>query len=92
MQNRCRHDIMYTILYHTRSGSKITRLMSKVNLSYSQLKETLEYLQEGLMLDYHNQEKIYRATDSGKRFIAQYEQIKEILPGLEDESMLLGIF
>ena len=75
MKYRSRTEIIATILESVRSGSTKTKIMYKAYLSYSQMKEYLQFLQENKLMEYESGLQIYRITDKGIQFLTVYEDI-----------------
>ena len=89
MKYRSRMDIAAAILEIAQGGAIKTRIMYKAFLSFPQLKEYLELLQDGGLLDYVAEEKEYHATERGKRFLKMYKEVGQaILPaGIKKKKM-----
>ena len=49
--------------------------MYKAYLSYSQMKEYLQFIQENNLMEYESGAQIYRITDKGIQFLTVYEDI-----------------
>ncbi len=75
MKYRSRTEIIATILESVRSGSTKTKIMYKAYLSYSQMKEYLQFIQENNLMEYESGAQIYRITDKGIQFLTVYEDI-----------------
>jgi len=79
---RSRVDIIACILEHSNRTSRKTRLIYRCNLSLSQFKmyETC-LIDAGLLTKTRskNNIEIYETTEKGKRFLKDYEKIKETL-------------
>jgi predicted transcriptional regulator len=74
-------DIAADMLEVAQGGAIKTKIMYKAFLSFPQLKEYLELLQGGGLLDYVAEEKEYHATERGKRFLKMYKEVGQtILP------------
>ena len=77
MKYRSRTDITAQILEAANGGVTKTKIMYKAFLSYAQLKEYLAVLIENGLLEYIEEEQIYRTTEKGNRFLKIYNQIGE---------------
>jgi predicted transcriptional regulator len=79
---RSRMDIAAAILEIAQGGAIKTRIMYKAFLSFPQLKEYLELLQDGGLLDYVAEEKEYYTTEKGRQFLKMYKDVGQmIFPG-----------
>ena len=82
MKYRSRMDIAAAILEIAQGGAIKTRIMYKAFLSFPQLKEYLELLLDGGLLEYAEEEKEYYTTEKGKQFLKMYKDVgKMIFPG-----------
>ncbi|HEX6560771.1 MULTISPECIES: winged helix-turn-helix domain-containing protein [Nitrososphaera] len=82
MKYRSRMDIAAAILEIAQGGAIKTRIMYKAFLSFPQLKEYLELLQDGGLLDYVAEEKEYYTTEKGRQFLKMYKDVGQmIFPG-----------
>lgn len=79
MKYRSRTDIVGVILDTARDGALQTRIMYSACLSFSQIKEYLAMLLDQDMLEYSKEEKEYRTTDKGRRFLGMYGEIGHIM-------------
>ncbi len=77
MKHRSRIEIISQILETANGGvtSKI-KIMSKVNLSYTQLKEYLQVLTQNSLLGYDLDTQTFRTTEKGLRFLHIYNQME----------------
>ena len=77
MKHRSRIEIISQILETANGGvtSKI-KIMSKVNLSYAQLKEYLQVLTQNSLLSYDLDTQTFRTTEKGLRFLHIYNQME----------------
>ena len=58
-------------------GISKTRILYEVQLSFTQMKEYLKYLQQCDLLSFDKENRLYRTTDKGKKFLRlHYEMIK----------------
>jgi predicted transcriptional regulator len=78
---RGRFTIIYKILSYCQQPTAKTRIMTKCNLGYNNLKEYLKLLVSHDLLSSFDGEKgeLYRTSETGYRFIASYEQLIELL-------------
>lgn len=82
MKYRSRMDIAAAILEIAQGGAIKTRIMYKAFLSFPQLKEYLELLLDGGLLEYSEEEKEYYTTEKGKQFLKMYKEVGQmIFPG-----------
>jgi len=88
MKYRSRMDIAAAILDIAQGGTIKTRIMYKAFLSFPQLKEYLETLTDGGLLEYAKEEKLYNSTEKGKRFLKMYREVDRLIP---KENMLTKV-
>jgi predicted transcriptional regulator len=69
VRNRSRSDIVAEILDITLGGAAKTRIMQGAYLSFTQLKEYLTLLTDSGLLDYSEEERVYRTTQRGEYFL-----------------------
>ena len=50
-----------------------TRLTNEMQLSFTQIKEYLYYLQQYELIRYDKEKRVFRTTSNGKRFLMSYE-------------------
>ena len=79
MKYRSRTDIVALILEATKDGAAKTKIMYKAFLSYSQLKEYLSILLDRELIEYSENEQIFRITDKGRRFLYLYSKVMELI-------------
>jgi predicted transcriptional regulator len=79
---RDRQDIIVKILENALGSQGITktRIMYKVNLFYTQLKEYIPYLQRHELISYDTKRRIYRTTMKGTRVLELYNKMNELIP------------
>jgi predicted transcriptional regulator len=75
MKYRSRIDIIANMLEAAQDGAIKTKIMAEGFLSYPQLKEYLELLIDGGLLEYTNEEKKYRTTVKGRYFLRMYDEV-----------------
>lgn len=73
-------DIAAAILDLSQNGAIKTRIMYGAFLSFPQLKEYLDLLLKGGMLEYVKEEKTYHTTERGKHFIKRYAEFDAMVP------------
>ena len=80
MKNRSRSEIYRSILETANAdeGTNRTKLMYKSYLSFNQLKEYLETLQENGLIEYEVGMRRYRITDKGIRVLQLQNKMEEI--------------
>lgn len=80
MKYRSRMDIAAAILDIARGGSIKTRIMYNAFLSFPQLKEYLDLLLKGGLLEHDESGRTYNTTDKGRRFLKMYQEIDRMIP------------
>ena len=87
MKYRSRIDIISQILETANGGvtSKI-KIMSKVNLSYPQLKDYLMTLSDKDLLRYDLDTHTFKTTEKGLRFLHAYNQIDAMVKALAPQN------
>jgi predicted transcriptional regulator len=81
-------EIIYSILQSIGSGSGKTRMMYKAFLSYSQLKDYLEMLEEKNLVDYGQGSQKYTLTEKGIQFLNAYEKINELILSTDERNVI----
>jgi predicted transcriptional regulator len=76
---RSRMDIAAAILEIAQGGAIKTRIMYRAFLSFPQLKEYLELLLDGGLLEYVPEEKEYYTTEKGKHFLKMYKEVGQMI-------------
>jgi predicted transcriptional regulator len=87
MKNRSRYEVIAAILKAANKEETRTKIMYKAMLSNDQCKLYLDSLVgSGLIQEVQRDDKIaYRITQKGARFLAYYDQMKDLLPiGIEE--------
>jgi predicted transcriptional regulator len=82
MRNRSRSDIIPMILEAARVGATKTKIMYKAYLSYAQVIEYLEYLQQSDLLTCEECTQLYRPTEKGLKFLNLSNEINELTPDI----------
>ena len=73
-------DIAADILEIAKGGAIKTRIMYGAFLSFPQLKEYLDLLLKGGLLEYVKEERTYNTTERGKHFIKRYGEFDSMVP------------
>ena len=81
-------DIAAAILDTANGGAIKTKIMYSAFLSFPQLKEYLGLLTDGGLLDYEDEERVYKTTDKGRRFLKMYREVDSMIP---KENMLTKV-
>lgn len=78
---RDRLNIMAEIMEATKGSQLKTRIMYRVNLSFSQVNEYLSFLTERGFLRVHveNRKKFYETTAKGNIYIENYREMSNLL-------------
>ena len=63
-----------------RQGMTKTRLTNEMQLSFTQIKEYLYYLQQYGLVRYDEEKRVFRTTSKGKRFLKLYDEMTELAP------------
>jgi predicted transcriptional regulator len=79
MKYRSRTEIIALILGVATNGATKTRLMYGAYLSYAQIQEYLELLQENGLLMYEMGVQQYKLTEKGIQFLRSYDKISELI-------------
>ena len=86
MKYRSRSDIICLILQTANNGATKTRIMYGAYLSYSQLKEYLQFLLSKQLLKYEEGTGMYSLTAKGLQCMSTFEEMNEII-SLEGSSL-----
>ena len=80
-ERRDRLGILAEIMETANGGMLKTKIMYKVNLSFSQVKEYLRFLTETgfLKIRLENKKKIYETTPKGCQYIESYIEMTKLL-------------
>ena len=87
MKNRSRYEVISAILRSASKEETRTKIMYKAMLSNDQCKIYIDsLLQSGLVQEVNIGNKmVYRITHKGNKFLAYYDQLRELLPvGIEE--------
>lgn len=79
MKYRSRSDISTMILDSARSGATKTKIMYRAYLSYSQVVEYLEHLQQNNLLSYEEGTHLYKPTEKGLKFLNLSNDLNEMV-------------
>jgi predicted transcriptional regulator len=76
-------EIIAEILECAQVGQGITktRVMYEVQLSFKQIKEYLQYLQQCKLLSYDDEKRVFSTTIKGKMFLKLYNEMTELTSG-----------
>ena len=62
-------------------GTTKTRVMYEVQLSFTQIKEYFQYLQQNELVSYDEENRVFRTTMKGKKFLKLYNEMTELKSG-----------
>jgi predicted transcriptional regulator len=79
MKYRSRTDIAALILEAANGGAAKTKIMYRAFLSYAQLKEYLAMLLENALIEYKEEDQIFKITEKGIHFLQLYSQVGELI-------------
>jgi predicted transcriptional regulator len=80
LKYRSRSQIITEILRVTAlNGATKMNIMYRAFLSYTQLKEYLEFLQASEMIQYFEDARLYRVTEKGKKLLQAYDEIDDMM-------------
>ena len=79
MKYRSRSEIIAMILQAANNGATKTRIMYGAYLSYAQVKEYLEFLQNKKLLSYEEGTSQYRLTEKGLQYLRVFDQISDMI-------------
>jgi predicted transcriptional regulator len=79
MKYRSRTDIIAMILQAAMHGATKTRLMYSAYLSYAQVQEYLQFLNERKLISFEEESQEYKLTEQGLKFLRVYDEISEIV-------------
>ncbi|NIQ07921.1 MAG: hypothetical protein GWO20_20045 [Candidatus Korarchaeota archaeon] len=85
-KRRDKLQIMAEVLEIAAEGALKTQIMYRANLSFTQLNNYLEFMQEIEVLEKINEDNrdIYRSTEKGLEFLERYHEIAELLDNNDD--------
>ena len=89
MKNRSRYEVIAAILKAVARGETRTKIMYMAMLGNAQCKSYLDSLiKSDIVQQVKNGDKIvYEVTPKGVRFLSYYNQMKELLPVVNDEAL-----
>ena len=82
MHNRYRNKIdVVTLVLNTGNGNEVKQLeiLSKANVTHKLLKEYLFILLQFNLIEYMQNQRTYKTTEKGIRFIDNYYQMKNLV-------------
>ena len=75
-ERRSKLEILADILLVSKSGAGKTEIVYKANLNFERLRSYLAYMEANGLLE--NLGSIYKSTERGKKFLRDYQMIKEM--------------
>ena len=85
--NRGSIEIMGDILSQSAEGVTITRIVYRANLSHMQASRYIRELQAANLIEQSAGKKQYKMTAKGRRYLAAYEKMKQMLDGSRAPSL-----
>lgn len=79
MKYRSRTDITVMILESVRAGATKTKIMYQAYLSYGQVGEYLQFLQQNGLIRLDEETMIYRITDKGFKFLNISNELNDMI-------------
>jgi predicted transcriptional regulator len=82
LKNRSRNEILASIINFAaqdRDGLSFTKLMNRTGMSHTQTREYLGNLVESGIFRYDNQDRRFRITEKGRRFLLLLEELEQML-------------
>jgi predicted transcriptional regulator len=79
MKYRSRSEIIAMILQAANKGATKTRIMYGAYLSYAQVQEYLQFLQQKELLGYEQGTHLYKLTEKGLHYLHAFDQINDII-------------
>jgi predicted transcriptional regulator len=79
MKYRSRSEIIAMILQAANKGATKTRIMYGAYLSYAQVQEYLQFLQQKELLAYEQGTHLYKLTEKGLHYLHAFDQINDII-------------
>ena len=76
LKHRTRYDIIAIILRPSVDGAKRTKIMYSTQLSYNKLMELLSIAIKKEMLEYDENNRIYKTTAKGRAYLRSYDKIQ----------------
>ena len=89
MKNRSRYEVTAAILKAASSGDTRTKIVYVAMLGSAQCKLYLDSLiKSGLVHEVNDGDKmVYKVTPKGVKFLSYYNQMKALLPLVEEEAL-----
>ena len=78
MRYRSRQDIITMIINSARAGATRSKILYTAYLSYAQLVEYLQFLQENDLLVLEEETQLYRPTERGLKFLNISNELNEM--------------
>jgi predicted transcriptional regulator len=75
MKYRSRTDIASQLLEAANGGASKTKIMYRAYLSFAQLRQYLTMLIESGLIEYQPNQREYKTTEKGLRFLKAYKEI-----------------
>jgi predicted transcriptional regulator len=74
------HKIIAEILECAQAGQgvKKTRVIYEVQITFAQVQEYLKYLQQRELISYDKENRVFRTTLKGKKFLKLYNEMNEL--------------
>jgi len=79
MAKRSQFEILAEVLELCRKPTTKTRIMYKINMSYSVMQKFIEHLQKLELLKLANDAKKYVTTEKGLEFVRKYDGLQDLL-------------
>ena len=79
MKYRNRYEIISSILESTKTGMTKTKIMYNVFLSYTQMMNYLNFLQEHALLILDDDTQLYRTTNKGLGFLKLSHELSQVM-------------
>jgi predicted transcriptional regulator len=64
-----------------------TRITNEMQLSFTQIKEYLQYLQQYELVSYDEEKTVFKTTMKGKRYLKLYNEMSELAPRRRTEKI-----
>jgi predicted transcriptional regulator len=87
MKYRDRSVIMAMILQAANAGATKTRIMYGAYLSYSQLKEYLEFMESKGLIMREEGTQVYKLTVKGLKFLGKFEEMNDLISLSPDNTL-----
>jgi predicted transcriptional regulator len=70
-----------------KQGITKTGITNEMQLSFTQIKEYLQYLQQYELVSSDGQKRVFRTTTKGKRFLKLFDEMIELAPKRRNEKI-----